>query len=161
MEWLLEIALMLLLLLTVFHALRLERALGVLKRDRAALEGLVSEFNASTHAAENGITQLKSAADGAGRQIARHVENAVRLKDDLQFLSERGDRLADRLEKLVREGRAMDRPAESAEPAPIADRYDRGTFPDPADEPRAEPPAPQRARSRAEQDLMRALRLAR
>ena len=41
MEWLLEIALIGLLLATMFHAVRLERALGVLKRDRAALEELV------------------------------------------------------------------------------------------------------------------------
>jgi len=47
MEWLLEIALIGLLLATMFHAVRLERALGVLKRDRAALEELV----AGTHKA--------------------------------------------------------------------------------------------------------------
>ena len=55
MEWLLEIALIGLLLATMFHAVRLERALGVLKRDRAALEELVAGFNDSTRAAEQGI----------------------------------------------------------------------------------------------------------
>ena len=93
MEWLLELALIGLLLATLFHAMRLERALGVLKRDRAALEELVSGFNASTRAAEQGIERLKDAADGAGRHIARQVEVAGRLKDDLVFLGERGDAL--------------------------------------------------------------------
>jgi hypothetical protein len=36
LQWLLELLLVGLLLATLFHALRLERALGVLKRDRAA-----------------------------------------------------------------------------------------------------------------------------
>ena len=71
MEWTLEIVLVVLLAATLFHAVRLERALGVLKRDRVALEELVAGFNASTRQAESGIERLRAAADGAGRQIAR------------------------------------------------------------------------------------------
>ena len=55
MEWILNSLLVVLLTATLFHAVRLERALGVLKRDRAALEALVVDFNASTHAAETGV----------------------------------------------------------------------------------------------------------
>src|SRR5260370_9557525 len=113
MEWVLEIVLVLMLAATLFHALRLERALGMLKRDRAQLEELVGEFNASTRAAESGIARLHEAADGAGRQIGRHVETAGRLKDDLVFLVDRGERLADRLGQLVRAGRMLE-----AQPAP-------------------------------------------
>ena len=102
---LLEVALVLLLGITLFHALRLERALGVLKRDRAVLEELVAGFNESTRAAEAGIERLRSATDGAGRQIARQIEQAQRLRDDLGFLTERGDRLAERLEGGVRSAR--------------------------------------------------------
>src|ERR1700677_4942760 len=101
MEWILEAVLVLLLAATLFHALRLERALGVLKRDRSVLEGLVTSFNASTQQAEAGIEQLRGAADAAGRQIARQIDTVVRLKDDLVFLLERGDQLADRLDSLV------------------------------------------------------------
>ena len=66
MEWLLETALLVLLAATLFHAMRLERALGVLKRDRAALEELVAGFNSSTRAAEQGIERLRAAAEGRG-----------------------------------------------------------------------------------------------
>jgi hypothetical protein len=104
---LLEVALVLLLAATLFHALRLERALGVLKRDRAVLEDLVAGFNESTRAAEAGIEKLRVATDGAGRQIARQIEQAQRLKDDLGFLTERGDRLAERLEGGVRTARMV------------------------------------------------------
>jgi hypothetical protein len=143
MEWLLEIVLAGLLAATLFHALRLERALGMLNRDRAALEELVSGFNASTRQAESGIDRLRSAADGAGRQIAKQIESAATLKDDLIFLIDRGERLADRMEKLVRAARPL-----TAEPPPRSAKA----------EPDAEAP---RVRSQAERDLLKALKLAR
>src|ERR1035438_6920420 len=102
MEWILDTALVVLLTATLFHAVRLERALGVLKRDRAALEALVATFNASTHAAESGIERLRGAAEGSGRQIQRQIETATALKDDLTFMVQRGEGLADRLDELVR-----------------------------------------------------------
>lgn len=143
MEILLEIALVGLLAATLFHAIRLERALGVLKRDRAALEDLVSGFNDSTRQAEAGIDRLRAAADGAGRQIARQLDEARALKDDLVFLTERGARLADQIDGLVRTGRPM--AAEAARPLP------------------AEPEPEETAglRSQAERDLLRALRMTR
>ena len=78
-----------------------------MKRDRAALQELVAGFNASTRQAERGIERLRGAADGAGRQIAGQVDAATALKDDLTLLIERGDRLADRLDALVRAGRPL------------------------------------------------------
>ena len=148
MEWLLEIVLVLMLATTIFHAFRLERALGVLKRDRAALEILVSGFNQSTRAAEQGIERLHEAADGAGRQVDRQITAANRLKDDLQFLNDRGERVADRLEAQLRTARPLDTPR-----VPMAVE----SIPAPVEE--AAPPA--RLQSQAERDLMKALRLAR
>src|SRR5574340_826392 len=70
MQWLLEIALVFLLAATLFHALRLERALGALKRDRAEIEGLLAGCNDSTREAEAGIDRLRNAANGLGRDLA-------------------------------------------------------------------------------------------
>jgi hypothetical protein len=139
MEWALEILLVVLLGATLIQAVRLERALGVLKRDRSALESLVVGFNASTHQAESGILHLRAAADSAGRQIQSQLTQSVALKDDLSFLTERGERLADRLDALVRTARpiAGDRPADGAETD-----------------------APRRV-SQVEKNLLQALRLAR
>jgi hypothetical protein len=160
--WLLDIALIVLLALTLFHALRLERALGVLRRDRAALEELVAGFNASTRQAELGVERLRAATDGAGRQIGRQLETAGALKDDLVFLIERGERLADRLDGLVRAARKIapepPRPAPPDYPPAETIAADR-VPPDPS---RAEPPErPPRLRSQAERDLLRALKLPR
>ncbi len=143
-QWLLELVLVGLLAATLVHAIRLERALGVLKRDRAALEELVAGFNDSTQQAELGIIRLREAADGAGRHLVRQIEQVRRVEGDLAFLIERGDVLADRLDPLIRAARqAAPRPAAPVGPPTIV-----------AEE------AP-RLRSQAERDLLQALRLPR
>ncbi len=143
MEWILELALVALLAATLFHAVRLERALGVLRRDRVQLQELIAEFNASTRQAETGIERLRTVADGAGTQIARQVDAALSLKDDLALLIERGNRLADRIDGLVRAGR------------PLASEAPRLTVVSDTD------PTEPRVRSQAERDLLKALRMAR
>jgi hypothetical protein len=151
MEWALDILLVVLLAATLFHAVRLERALGALKRDRSALEALVGTFNASTHAAESGIERLRVATEGAGRLIQHQIEIATTLKEDLTFLVQRGEGLADRLDELVRAARptiaASEQPASRA---PYQRQAERAT--------REEEP---RVRSQAERDLLKALRMAR
>jgi Domain of unknown function (DUF6468) len=142
MEWALELVLVGLLLATLFHAIRLERALVTLRRDRASLEKLVAGFAAGTQQAESGIQRLRAAADGAGRQLETQVTRSISLKDDLAFLTERGDRLANRLEALVREARPLAREHE----AKLAGAAE-ATLP--------------AARSQVEKDILQALRMAR
>lgn len=151
---LLDAAVLPLLAVTLFHALRLRRALGVLSRDRHALEALVAAFNISTQQAENGIERLRGSAEGVGRAIARQNETALALKDDLAFLVERGDRLANRLDLQLR---AAPSPAARAEPVRPELR------PEPRHEPAYEPAgaASTRVRSQAERDLLHALRTVR
>ena len=153
-QFVLELVLVGLLAATLVHALRLERALGVLKRDRAALEALVAGFNASTHQAESGIERLREAADGAGRQLARQLEAARGVDGDLGFLIGRGEQLADRLDALVRAARPLAAQA-PAEAAGLPRRTEAAAAPAPETE------APPRLHSQAERDLMKALRLVR
>ena len=148
LEWILEAVLVVLLAATLVHALRLERALGVLKRDRAALEELVAGFNASTRQAEDGIERLRQVADGAGRHIARQIESAGALREDLGFLIDRAERMADRLDQQTRTARSG-----GIEPARVPVAPFAVSETEPAEAPRV--------RSQAERDLLRALRVAR
>jgi hypothetical protein len=178
-QWLLELVLILLLAGTLFHAMRLERALGVLKRDRAVLEELVAGFNESTRQAESGIDRLRSAADGAGRQIGRQIEQAQLLRDELDFLADRSDKLAQRLESAIRSARMVPdsqnfsalTPPQAAPEPPAPDAKGAAPFVrleprlDPALGPASQPPGNDdasadlgRLRSQAERDLLRALR---
>lgn len=157
MQLFLEILLTGLLSVTLFHALRLEKALGVLRRDRAALEELVVGFNESTRQAEGGIDRLRAVADGAGRQIARHVDQAKVLKNDLVFLSERGEKLADQLDKLVRQAR----PANEASALLQQPVTRSASLPHVLPQEDPSPETDVRIRSQAEKELLRALRMTR
>ncbi len=165
MEWILDSLLVVLLTATLIHAIRLERALGVLKRDRAALEALVATFNASTRAAEAGIERLHAAADGSGRQIQRMIDTATTLKEDLTFLVQRGEGLADRMDELVRASRPVAAAAGQSDvrsswlsrldeplPVPLVPGYETSRTPGPGSP---------KVRSQAERDLLKALRMAR
>ena len=145
MDWLLETALIVLLGLTLVHAVRLERALGGLRRDRTALGEAVAGFDNSARYAGAGLDKLHSMTQETAQQLARKLEGAAVLKDDLAFLADRGERLADRLEQLVRAGRAVD----TTNPRELVGAVAH-----------VDPELP-RPRSKAERDLLQALRAAR
>jgi|BEDMetMinimDraft_2_1075160.scaffolds.fasta_scaffold20968_2 hypothetical protein len=142
-EWGLEAVLIGLLAATFFHALRLERAIGALRRDRAELEATIRQFLASTSEAEAGLEKMRLAAEGAARPLARQIELARPLAEDLRLLIEHAEKIADRLDRKIRDGRAA-----AAEPSlPLV--------------PPAETPEAARPRSQAERELLKALRMAR
>lgn len=143
-QWALEILLAVLLLVTLWYAIRLERRLGVLRRDKAALEQLIAGFNEATARADTAIVRLRGAAEDAGARVAQQIEAAERLRSDLQYLVERAETLADRLDVRVREARGL---AQSEHRSPLR------AVPDPGE--------PARVRSQAERDLLQALRFGR
>jgi hypothetical protein len=163
MEWILDILLVVLLTATLVHAIRLERALGVLKRDRSAMQELVASFDASTRAAETGIARLHATADGPGRQIQQLIERGTTLKEDLTFLVQRGEGLADRLDEGLRSARpsfaVLETPAARSPYAPAMEAAEP-TRRRVANELAPREPEP-KVRSQAERDLLKALRMAR
>jgi hypothetical protein len=134
LEWGLQLVLLALLGAAIPFALRLERALREIRRDRGALEGSAQGLGEAARMAEAAMVRLRASAELAGRQVAERTAVAEPLRDDLRYLIERAETLADRLEGLVRAGR------------PIA-----------AEAPRMAEPAP--LQSQAERDLVRALAL--
>jgi hypothetical protein len=131
-EWSLDLAVVLLLGAALPLVVRLERTLAAVRRDRAALEGSAGSLAEATRLAEAASIRLRAAAEAGGRQVAEKLAAAEPLRDDLRYLVERADALADRMETLVRAARPL------AQEAP------------------AEPP--EAGRSQAERALLRALR---
>ena len=142
LEWLLQLVLLGMLGAAIPFVLRLERALATLRRDRAVLEGGGREFEEAARLAEGAVQRLRASAEQAGRQVAERIAAAEPLRDDLRYLVERAESLADRLDGLVRAARPG-----AAEPSPGA----------PAAPVAPPPERPASARSQAERDLLRAL----
>ncbi len=129
LEWGLQILVVALLGAALPFVLRLERSLRALRQDRGALEGSAAGLAEATRMAEGASLRLRASAESAGRQLAEKLAAAEPLRDDLQYLVERAEAIADRLDGLVRTARDA--------PAPAADAS--------------------AGRSRAERDLLRAL----
>lgn len=147
-DWGLELVLVVLLAITLVHAVRLERALRLLRTDRAALGDAIAGFDDNARQAEAGIGRLHSASADTAYALTQCLGNGASLKDDLGFLIERGEALADRLDALVRAGR------------PIAQHAMVPSVALPVASPSAiAAPAP-KIRSKAERDLLIALQTA-
>lgn len=157
----LSIGTIVLLAATLFHAIRLEQRLGVLKRDRAALEALVKGFNDATVRAEAATARLRGAAEGAGKALGTQLDGAESVRADLAFLIERGEALADRLDESMRHARGAVDTRSTPRPLDPRAAYTDADLRKPA-APEASPEAGEpRLRSQAERDLLRALKLAR
>ncbi len=115
----LEVGVLLLLVVTLWRAARLERTLGALRGERGALIEAMQGFRQSADLAEQGVAKLRGLTEGAGRALGERVGAAGALQSDLAYMIERGTALADRLEKIVHAAReaaaAPDRPADNRE----------------------------------------------
>jgi enamine deaminase RidA (YjgF/YER057c/UK114 family) len=149
LEWLAQGALLALLAVAVPLAWRLERQIAALRREGQAVTSGAAGIAEATEAAEAALARLRATAEQAGRSVAERVAVAEPLRDDLRYLSERAEALADRLDGLVRAAR----PLGAGERAP-----ERAPDPPPL---RAAPPVAGMPRSEAERELLRALREAR
>ncbi|TAN55713.1 MAG: hypothetical protein EPN20_19925, partial [Magnetospirillum sp.] len=112
MDWkvALDIVVSLLLIATIGYAVRLNSRLSALRKNRDDLAKTIINFNEATMRAESSIPKLRKAAEDAGQTLQERVEKAQSLRDDLAFMIERADTMANRLENAVRSAR-VDGPA--------------------------------------------------
>jgi cell division septum initiation protein DivIVA len=103
----LDVIVAILLAATIGYAVTLNARLNQLRKNRDELAKLVAAFNDATQRAEAGIPKLKRAAEEAGGGLQERVEKAQSLRDDLAFMIERADAMANRLEGTVRSARDL------------------------------------------------------
>jgi hypothetical protein len=96
--WIADVVLALLLIGTLVMSIRLDRALTVVRRDRAVFEALITNLASATSSVKLGIQALRSEADRAAEQIERRSEDAEKLATDLSFLIDAANRAGERLE---------------------------------------------------------------
>ncbi|MFL1462819.1 DUF6468 domain-containing protein [Roseococcus sp. DSY-14] len=131
LEWAAQLAVIALLGATLPMALRLERALRALRADRAALEAGAAGMGEASRQADAALARLREGAQSACREVNARLAAAEAIRDDLRYLLERGEAMADRLEGAVQQARPLATP----------------------------PAAPAGPRSEAERELARALGL--
>jgi hypothetical protein len=108
MSWLgivLDLLLIGLLGAVLAYAVVLNKRLGQLRSNKDELARVINAFNEATQRAEASIPRLRKAADEIKNQLEDRIEKAVSLKDDLAFMIDRSDSMANRLESSVRMAR--------------------------------------------------------
>ena len=105
-EIIINVAISALLIPTIIFAYRLNRNLTALRENQNSLAKLIGALNDATNKAESSIPKLKSATEHSSEGLKEVVDSAKTLKDDLLFINQRADSLADRLEQVIHDGRS-------------------------------------------------------
>jgi hypothetical protein len=108
----------------IFYAWRLERMLRGLDANRRDMQKFVAEFSSSISRAERGIRELQDTAQDTGMDVDRQMARAAALKEELSYLVDAADKIANRLTEnsstaLARQPEPVLSPA--PEPAPPAE----------------------------------------
>ncbi len=86
-----------LLVATIAYAIILNRQIIRLRENRGELAELIKGLNEAMNTAESGVRSMKQTAHRTGDDLHRAMEKATALRDELQFMLEAGNTLADRL----------------------------------------------------------------
>ncbi len=81
----------------IVYAWRLNRMLVGLRDGKAELAATIAKFDEAAAHAERAVAQMGQAADQAGEGLRAAMGEATALRDELVFLTERGDGIAARL----------------------------------------------------------------
>ncbi len=117
LEFVINIAIILLLIPTIIYAIRLNASLTALRNNQQALAKLVESLNDATYKAENSIPKLKNITQTSSTDLKEVVFKAKELKDDLSFINQRADNLADRLEGAIKDNRDSKKTQKPTQPA--------------------------------------------
>ena len=112
-----DIVIIALLIPTIIYAYSLNKSLNILRQNQKSLAQLVSALNEATFKAENSIPKLKSVTEHSSEGLKEVVDNAKELKNDLLFINERADSLADRLENVISSSRNIENQASNSSEA--------------------------------------------
>ncbi len=121
--WVADAVLALLLAGTLGMVIRLDRAMRMVRQDRAVFEALISNLGSATSSVKAGIQALRHEADRAAEQIGRRSEEADKMATDLSFLIEAADRAGANLEEKLR---SLSRDPAPASPPAAKNRKLRG-----------------------------------
>lgn len=110
----LDLIVVALLVPTIIYAVILNNRLATLRKNREELARLIAAFNEATNRAETGIPRLRKISEEAAKGVQEKVTRAQVLRDDLAFMVERAEGMANRLEEAVRAGRAEVKAASGA-----------------------------------------------
>lgn len=119
---LLDIVIAVLLVAMIYYAILLNRSLSTLKKSKEELQNLLGGFEESTVKAEMAINRIKVEATDNSVSVKELIKEADKLREDLQFLVDRGEGVADKLEGGITKSRTQqssEPPAQTMKTGPL------------------------------------------
>jgi len=108
-NFLLNIIIVALLAVTIGYCWLLNRRIKILQDSRSELGVLLKHFDESTQRASESIIALQTASKKIGENIQFRIDKANYLLDDLSFMIEKGNKLANQMEAGLAVNRARNR----------------------------------------------------
>jgi hypothetical protein len=126
-----EAAVSALLVAVIIYAVKLNQRLGGLRERESELQDLITRFNEASRRAEASAATLRSVGTEAERSLRVMVDRAQALRDDLSYLIQRGERVADKVTERTMSPsfgpeKADSGPSRTTTPDPIARTTDDG-----------------------------------
>ena len=118
-SFIMDVGILVLLAATVFLAFRLTISLRNFRESRFEMEGLVNRLTSNVDQAERAIQGMQNTARKTGLELDEIIGDAKKLVDELKFMNDAGNSLANRLEKLAEKNREFVGKIEQACTAPI------------------------------------------
>lgn len=95
---LLDLVMAVLLGVTIYYCTKLNRRIRVLQDSKGELATLIAKFDESTQQATRSISEIHLVSKKINESIKTKLEKANYIVDDLAFMIEKGNKLADRME---------------------------------------------------------------
>lgn len=130
---------------TIFYCTKLNKRIRILQDSKSELAALIQQFDDSTQQATRSINEIHVVSKRINESIKTKLEKANYIVDDLAFMIEKGNKLADRMETDI-SGSRKAQPAEAARAQMPRSRAEA-----------AEQPAPERAQPVEDSRLPRRL----
>ncbi len=105
----LDVVIALLLFVTIVYCWRLSRKLALLHQGKEEMRDFINDFNSAISRADESIAQLKLLSAETDGQLKEDIQKARFLANDLAFLVEKGDNMADELEHFIADARNVAR----------------------------------------------------
>ena len=115
---LVDIVIVIMLGITICYCWILNRRIKVLQDSKSELAQLLKYFDESTQRASESIIALQTASKKIGENIQMRIDKANYLVDDLAFMIEKGNKVANQIEASFAVQRARNRIVASVAPEP-------------------------------------------
>lgn len=103
---------------TIAFAILLNKKLATIYKSREELQEFLKQFTASMEKADAGVKDLKGIGESVFKAAQEQMKIAAALKEDLSFLNERGEELAERLDNGIRLARTLGKDLEDQNNGP-------------------------------------------